>query len=129
MQSFNNLFNLLEPSAKRKFLIIVFFNLIVGLGELIGIAAIYPLLLFIINEDSSNFLFIYFQILNPGISNSYTFFIILVLLLFLVKNIFSIYVHYLIQSFLFYNYNYMTITSLKKMLSFSYLDFFLTLYP
>ena len=123
MYSFNSLFNLLEPSAKKNFLIIIFFNFIVSLSELIGVAAIYPLLLLIINEDSNNFLFISFQILNPGIINNYIFFFILVLSLFLLKNIFSIYVHYLIQSFLFHNYNFMTSTSLKKMLSFSYLDF------
>jgi ATP-binding cassette subfamily B protein len=123
MYSFNSLFNLLEPSAKKNFLIIIFFNFIVSLSELMGVAAIYPLLLLIINEDSNNFLFISFQILNPGIINNYIFFFILVLSLFLLKNIFSIYVHYLIQSFLFHNYNFMTSTSLKKMLSFSYLDF------
>ena len=88
-----------------------------------GVAAIYPLLLFIINGDSNNFLFISFQILNPGISNNYAFFFIIALSLFLIKNIFSIYVHYLIQSFLFHNYNFMTAASLKKMLSLSYLDF------
>ena len=123
MHSFNNLLNLLEAGAKRKILIIIFFNFFASFSELMGIAAIYPLLSFIINGDSNNFLFISFQILNPGISNNYIFFFILVLFLFLIKNIFSIYVHYLIQSFLFHNYNYMTVVSLKKMLSFSYLDF------
>jgi ATP-binding cassette subfamily B protein len=123
MNSFYNLLNALEPSAKKKIAVIIFFNFIVSLSELIGIAAIYPLLLFIINGDSNNFLFISFQILNPGISNNYKFFFILVLVLFLIKNIFSIYVNYLIQSFLFHNYNFMTLTSLKKMLSFSYLEF------
>lgn len=123
MYSFNNLLNLLEPSAKKKFLVIIFFNFTAILSELMGVAAIYPLLLFIINGDSNNFLFISFQILNPGISNNYTFFFILALSLFLIKNIFSIYVHYLIQSFLFRNYNFMTNESLKKMLSLSYLDF------
>jgi ATP-binding cassette subfamily B protein len=123
MNRFDNLLNFLEPSAKKKFLIIIFFNFIVSLSELMGVAAIYPLLLFIINGDSNNFLFISFQILNPGISNNYAFFFIIALSLFLIKNIFSIYVHYLIQSFLFHNYNFMTAASLKKMLSLSYLDF------
>jgi len=123
MYRLNNLLYLLEPSAKKKFVIIIFFNFVVSLSELMGVAAIYPLLLFIINGDSNNFLFISFQILNPGISNNYAFFFTLALSLFLIKNIFSIYVHYLIQSFLFYNYNFMTSVSLKKMLSLSYLDF------
>jgi ATP-binding cassette, subfamily B, bacterial PglK len=123
MNRFDNLLNFLEPSSKKKFLIIIFFNFIVSLSELMGVAAIYPLLLFIINGDSNNFLFISFQILNPGISNNYAFFFIIALSLFLIKNIFSIYVHYLIQSFLFHNYNFMTVASLKKMLSLSYLDF------
>jgi|LakMenEpi03Aug12_release.lakeMendotaPanAssembly.Ray.scaffolds.fasta_scaffold163591_2 ABC-type multidrug transport system fused ATPase/permease subunit len=123
MYRLNNLLYLLEPSAKKKFVIIIFFNFVVSLSELMGVAAIYPLLLFIINGDSNNFLFISFQILNPGISNNYAFFFIIALSLFLIKNIFSIYVHYLIQSFLFHNYNFMTAASLKKMLSLSYLDF------
>jgi len=123
MYRLNNLLYLLEPSAKKKFVIIIFFNFVVSLSELMGVAAIYPLLLFIINGDSNNFLFISFQILNPGISNNYAFFFILALSLFLIKNIFSVYVHYLIQSFLFCNYNFMTSVSLKKMLSLSYLDF------
>ena len=123
MTSLNNLFNLIEPGGKKKFIIIIFFNFITSLSEIMAIAAIYPLLLFIISEDINNNLFFFFQIFNPGISDNYTFFFIFILFLFLVKNIFSIFVHYLIQSFLFYNYNFMTTVSLKKMLNFSYIDF------
>jgi hypothetical protein len=67
MTSLNNLFNLIEPGGKKKFITIIFFNFITSLSEIMAIAAIYPFLLFIISEDINNNLFFFFQIFNPVI--------------------------------------------------------------
>lgn len=119
----NKIKNLLNPKIKKNFYLIVFFNFIISILELLSVASIYPALLIITGVSSNKIIdkiFLFFDI-NPS-EKSLTFFLILILFFIILKNIFSIILNWYIQNYLLKNYNFISLKIIKKMLSFNYLD-------
>jgi len=114
---------LLDQKIKKNFFFIVFFNFLISTLEFLSVASIYPALLIITNstEDSKlDKLFSFFQI---DISNkSLNFFLILILIFIIFKNVFSIFLNWYIHTFLLKNYDFISKLTLNKMLKFNYLD-------
>ena len=114
---------LLDQKIKKNFFFIVFFNFLISTLEFLSVASIYPALLIITNstEDSKlDKLFSFFQI---DISNkSLNFFLILILIFIIFKNVFSIFLNWYIHTFLLKNYDFISKVTLNKMLKFNYLD-------
>ncbi len=114
---------LLDQKIKKNFFFIVFFNFLISTLEFLSVASIYPALLIITNsKDNSKVdkLFSFFQI---DISNkSLNFFLILILIFIIFKNVFSIFLNWYIHTFLLKNYDFVSKVTLNKMLKFNYLD-------
>jgi ATP-binding cassette, subfamily B, bacterial PglK len=123
MIKFKKIEKLFDSKIKKKFYIIVIFNFFISLLEFLSVASIYPALLIITNVSSNKLIDKLFLLLNMDVqNNSLNFFLILILILVVLKNIFSILLSWYMQNFLLKNYNFISEITIKKMLQLNYLD-------
>ena len=113
---------IVDPQKIKIFYFLIFINLLICTSEFISIASIYPLLFVLTQETLPSIVVDIVNFLKIKESNTLTFFIIVLVVFLLLKNVLAIFANYIVQDFLFKNYNYLANSVIMGMLSRSYLE-------
>jgi hypothetical protein len=113
---------LINPKTKKNFYFLFFINIFISITEFISVASVYPLLITLTQETRPQAIVYIVNFFKVKESNIFVFFIITMLSFLLLKNISSIFANFIIQDFIYKNYNYIANGVIQKMLSASYLE-------
>ena len=93
MNKFFKIINTLNTEQRKYFFVIVFFQAIKSLLEIISLGSIYPLIYFIFNGDVS-FIDTYFNININDKTSVITFLLLFIIIVFFIKTIFFVFITY-----------------------------------
>lgn len=122
MKELKNFIKLLDPQSKKSVSYIILINFIISLFEFLSVASIYPFLIMLTNETKPIFIENILGFFKIEEGQGFYFFITIILSFLFVKNIMSIYLNFIVQNFLVKNFNYIALSTIKKMLGLSYID-------
>ena len=99
MLKYSKIINTLNIKQKKQFYIIIFFQLVKSIFEIISLGSTYPLLYFIFNENFS-FLEVYFHFDVNDKASVITFLLLLIIIVFFVKTLVFIIITFIEYKFL-----------------------------
>lgn len=100
LNNFKSFFLILGSKNIFRFLVIVLFNLILSIFELIGVLSIIPILTMLISDIFYNKIINFFGLFNYAKNEIVLFFIIFLFLVFFIKFLYSLFVKYINSNFI-----------------------------